>query len=236
MGRELGRGQYGVVYEVVDKATGEKFACKQIAKNRLKTQADVELIRKEVMIMARRRPLAALASHRSRSEGFFARLSRGLRDRAPHTFPPARPCHRSTPSSASRTASSSRRAQPPPPAPAPPSPAAAYLSPSHRAIAALNTLPPPRRQVTFEDAWHVYLVMELASGGELFDRIVSSVRQPARPSAPPPPPVASAGPPAGPGRATPPGGRVPTQPSQHPLRIRRESTPSRGPRPSSAGC
>ena len=31
MGRELGRGQYGIVYEVTDKATGEKFACKQVS-------------------------------------------------------------------------------------------------------------------------------------------------------------------------------------------------------------
>lgn len=36
LGRELGRGQFGIVSEVTELATGKKFACKVLSKSKLK--------------------------------------------------------------------------------------------------------------------------------------------------------------------------------------------------------
>lgn len=51
LGKELGRGQFGITYECTSKATGEKLACKAISKQKLKTQAEIEDVRREVAIM-----------------------------------------------------------------------------------------------------------------------------------------------------------------------------------------
>eukprot|EP00897_Mesotaenium_endlicherianum_P007525 jgi/Mesen1/6800/ME000035S06183 len=51
LGRELGRGQFGVTYLATDKQTGEQLACKTIAKRKLVTRDDVEDIKREVAIM-----------------------------------------------------------------------------------------------------------------------------------------------------------------------------------------
>lgn len=50
-GKELGRGQFGVTYLVTHRTTGEKFACKSIAKRKLLNKDDVEDVRREVQIM-----------------------------------------------------------------------------------------------------------------------------------------------------------------------------------------
>ncbi|KAJ6801934.1 calcium-dependent protein kinase 20-like isoform X1 [Iris pallida] len=51
LGRELGRGEFGVTYLCTDQATGELFACKSISKKKLRTAIDVEDVRREVEIM-----------------------------------------------------------------------------------------------------------------------------------------------------------------------------------------
>ncbi|KAK1400512.1 Calmodulin-domain kinase CDPK protein [Heracleum sosnowskyi] len=51
IGRELGRGEFGVTYECIDIANGEKVACKKISKDKLRTEIDVEDVRREVEIM-----------------------------------------------------------------------------------------------------------------------------------------------------------------------------------------
>ncbi|XP_059668424.1 calcium-dependent protein kinase 32-like [Cornus florida] len=51
LGRELGRGEFGVTYLCTDKSSGEVFACKSISKKKLRTQVDVEDVRREVEIM-----------------------------------------------------------------------------------------------------------------------------------------------------------------------------------------
>lgn len=51
LGRELGRGQFGITYLCVDKATGEQLACKTISKRKLCSIQDVEDVRREVAIM-----------------------------------------------------------------------------------------------------------------------------------------------------------------------------------------
>ncbi|KAJ1274051.1 hypothetical protein BS78_05G033400 [Paspalum vaginatum] len=51
MGKELGRGQFGVTHLCTHRATGEKLACKTIAKRKLATKEDVEDVRREVQIM-----------------------------------------------------------------------------------------------------------------------------------------------------------------------------------------
>ncbi|KAF5750209.1 putative calcium-dependent protein kinase [Tripterygium wilfordii] len=51
LGRELGRGEFGVTYLCTDKETGEKFACKTISKKKLRSAVDIEDVRREVEIM-----------------------------------------------------------------------------------------------------------------------------------------------------------------------------------------
>ncbi|MBA0577328.1 hypothetical protein Golob_023997 [Gossypium lobatum] len=51
IGKELGRGQFGVTYLCTHKATGEQFACKTIAKRKLVNKEDIEDVRREVQIM-----------------------------------------------------------------------------------------------------------------------------------------------------------------------------------------
>ncbi|XP_052173295.1 calcium-dependent protein kinase 24-like [Diospyros lotus] len=49
--KELGRGEFGVTYRCHDRITGERVACKRISKSKLKTETDVEDVRREVDIM-----------------------------------------------------------------------------------------------------------------------------------------------------------------------------------------
>lgn len=51
IGKELGRGQFGVTHLCTHKATGEHFACKTIAKRKLVNKEDIEDVRREVQIM-----------------------------------------------------------------------------------------------------------------------------------------------------------------------------------------
>ncbi|KAK9169878.1 hypothetical protein Syun_002018 [Stephania yunnanensis] len=51
LGRELGRGEFGVTYLCTDRVSGEVFACKSISKKKLRTAIDVEDVRREVEIM-----------------------------------------------------------------------------------------------------------------------------------------------------------------------------------------
>ncbi|XP_057953440.1 calcium-dependent protein kinase 8-like [Malania oleifera] len=51
LGRELGRGEFGITYLCTDVSTGEKFACKSISKKKLRTAVDIEDVRREVEIM-----------------------------------------------------------------------------------------------------------------------------------------------------------------------------------------
>ncbi|KAF5193570.1 Calcium-dependent protein kinase [Thalictrum thalictroides] len=51
IGKELGRGQFGVTHLCTNKTTGEQFACKTIAKRKLVNKEDIEDVRREVQIM-----------------------------------------------------------------------------------------------------------------------------------------------------------------------------------------
>lgn len=51
MGKELGRGQFGVTYLCTQISTGEKYACKSISKKKLITKGDKEDMIREVQIM-----------------------------------------------------------------------------------------------------------------------------------------------------------------------------------------
>lgn len=51
LGRELGRGEFGITYLCTNRATGETFACKSISKNKLRTAVDIDDVRREVAIM-----------------------------------------------------------------------------------------------------------------------------------------------------------------------------------------
>ncbi|WJX95452.1 Calcium-dependent protein kinase 10 [Trifolium repens] len=52
LGRELGRGEFGITYLCSDKETKEELACKSISKRKLRTAVDVEDVRREAAIMA----------------------------------------------------------------------------------------------------------------------------------------------------------------------------------------
>ncbi|XP_071686006.1 calcium-dependent protein kinase 7-like [Rutidosis leptorrhynchoides] len=51
LGRELGRGEFGVTYLCTDLETGERFACKSILKKKLKNSVDIDDMRREIEIM-----------------------------------------------------------------------------------------------------------------------------------------------------------------------------------------
>ncbi|KAG2720899.1 hypothetical protein I3760_02G055700 [Carya illinoinensis] len=51
LGKELGRGEFGVTHKCFDLQTGEALACKIISKCKLRTDIDVEDVRREVDIM-----------------------------------------------------------------------------------------------------------------------------------------------------------------------------------------
>ncbi|AET00192.1 putative protein kinase CAMK-CDPK family [Medicago truncatula] len=51
MGKELGRGQFGVTHLCTHKTTGKQYACKTIAKRKLANKEDIEDVRREVQIM-----------------------------------------------------------------------------------------------------------------------------------------------------------------------------------------
>ncbi|CAN1266022.1 Calcium-dependent protein kinase 30, partial [Linum perenne] len=52
LGRELGRGEFGITYLCTDRETKESLACKSISKRKLRTAVDVEDVRREVSIMS----------------------------------------------------------------------------------------------------------------------------------------------------------------------------------------
>ncbi|ONM24006.1 calcium dependent protein kinase3 [Zea mays] len=51
LGKELGRGQFGVTYLCTEVASGKQYACKSISKRKLTSKADREDIRREIQIM-----------------------------------------------------------------------------------------------------------------------------------------------------------------------------------------
>ncbi|XP_059665300.1 calcium-dependent protein kinase 8-like [Cornus florida] len=51
LGRELGRGEFGITYLCTDVETNERLACKSISKKKLRTMVDIEDVRREVEIM-----------------------------------------------------------------------------------------------------------------------------------------------------------------------------------------
>ncbi|XP_047341339.1 calcium-dependent protein kinase 19-like [Impatiens glandulifera] len=51
LGKELGRGQFGVTYLCTDISTGKEFACKSVSKKKLSSKSDKEDMRKEIQIM-----------------------------------------------------------------------------------------------------------------------------------------------------------------------------------------
>ncbi|KAL5973645.1 Calcium-dependent protein kinase 10 [Asimina triloba] len=52
LGRELGRGEFGITYLCTDRESREALACKSISKRKLRTAVDVEDVRREVAIMS----------------------------------------------------------------------------------------------------------------------------------------------------------------------------------------
>ncbi|KAJ9540194.1 hypothetical protein OSB04_026700 [Centaurea solstitialis] len=51
LGKELGRGEFGVTYTCTDKVSGEVFACKSMLKKKLRSRVDIEDVIKEAKIM-----------------------------------------------------------------------------------------------------------------------------------------------------------------------------------------
>nr|UWM40660.1 Nod Kinase-EF hand 2 [Arachis hypogaea subsp. hypogaea] len=52
LGRELGRGEFGITYLCTDRETKEALACKSISKRKLRTAVDIDDVRREVKIMS----------------------------------------------------------------------------------------------------------------------------------------------------------------------------------------
>lgn len=51
LGRELGRGEFGITYLCTDRETKENLACKSISKRKLRTAIDIEDVRREVRMI-----------------------------------------------------------------------------------------------------------------------------------------------------------------------------------------
>ncbi|KAK7385961.1 hypothetical protein VNO78_31968 [Psophocarpus tetragonolobus] len=51
LGKELGRGQFGVTYRCTENSTGLQYACKSISKRKLVSRADIEDMKREIQIM-----------------------------------------------------------------------------------------------------------------------------------------------------------------------------------------
>ncbi|KAL7586720.1 calcium-dependent protein kinase 29 [Lactuca sativa] len=51
IGKELGRGQFGITYLCTEKASGMKYACKSISKKKLVTKKDMDDVRREIMML-----------------------------------------------------------------------------------------------------------------------------------------------------------------------------------------
>jgi len=51
IGKELGRGQFGVTYLCTENSTGRQYACKSISKRKLVSKNDREDIKREIQIM-----------------------------------------------------------------------------------------------------------------------------------------------------------------------------------------
>ncbi|GLU12294.1 hypothetical protein SLE2022_289870 [Rubroshorea leprosula] len=52
LGRELGRGEFGITYLCTDRENREALACKSISKRKLRTAVDIEDVRREVAILS----------------------------------------------------------------------------------------------------------------------------------------------------------------------------------------
>lgn len=50
LGRELGRGEFGITFLCTDRETREALACKSISKRKLRTAVDIEDVRREVRV------------------------------------------------------------------------------------------------------------------------------------------------------------------------------------------
>nr|CAD1818605.1 unnamed protein product [Ananas comosus var. bracteatus] len=72
LGRELGRGEFGVTYLCTDKVSGEGYACKSISKKKLRTAVDVEDVRREVDIMRHLPPHPNIVSLKDTYEDDYA--------------------------------------------------------------------------------------------------------------------------------------------------------------------
>ncbi|CAL5205774.1 unnamed protein product [Lathyrus oleraceus] len=51
IGKELGRGQFGVTYFCTEKATGRNYACKSISRRKLLRKKEIEDVKREIMIL-----------------------------------------------------------------------------------------------------------------------------------------------------------------------------------------
>lgn len=49
LGRELGRGEFGITYLCTDRESKDALACKSISKRKLRTAVDIEDVRREVL-------------------------------------------------------------------------------------------------------------------------------------------------------------------------------------------
>ncbi|MCO5598505.1 hypothetical protein L7F22_052602 [Adiantum nelumboides] len=62
LGKELGRGEFGITYLCTNRATQEVLACKSISKRKLRTAVDIEDVRREVVIMHQLPPHSNIVS------------------------------------------------------------------------------------------------------------------------------------------------------------------------------
>ncbi|CAI5950513.1 unnamed protein product, partial [Closterium sp. NIES-65] len=170
MGKELGKGQFGVTYLCTDKVTGEQLACKSLAKRRIGSKEEVEDIRgvqcarqmKEIVIVHHLAPAHRAAELR----GAFPFFPSPLPPFLPVACRPYPPCFSATSQEGDRHRHHASSGRPP-----------AHRATPRKEIAIMHHLGGHPHIVqlrgAFEDKHNVHIVMELCAGGELFDRIAA---------------------------------------------------------------
>uniref|UniRef100_A0A0E0A117 non-specific serine/threonine protein kinase n=1 Tax=Oryza glumipatula TaxID=40148 RepID=A0A0E0A117_9ORYZ len=157
VGKELGRGQFGVTSLCTHKATGQRFACKTISKRKLSTKEDVEDVRREVQIMY----------HLAGQPG-VVELKGAYEDKhAVHLFGVTSLCtHKATGQRFACKTISKRKLS-----------TKEDVEDVRREVQIMYHLAGQPGVVelkgAYEDKHAVHLVMELCAGGELFDRIIA---------------------------------------------------------------
>lgn len=154
LGRELGRGHFGVVRECVDRRTGNVFACKTILKSRIETSDSMDELQSEVMI-----PLPL--EEEGEEEAARNEPEEQEEDEGNEPEVEEEDASRNAPVVNATTHQNSR---------------ASASGEQPRLFSRESPSPFVRVHAVFESSQSVHLLMDYCSGGDLFDHVAKHTR------------------------------------------------------------